>query len=129
MKHLKDLLQRRVPQILGIYLGASWAIIEFLDWMINQFSISPHLPKFVLLTLVSMIPTVLLLTYYQGKPGKDEWTKVEKIGIPANVLAAILMLFFVFSGRDLGATTSLVTLEDEDGQLMEREIDCTNKYA
>jgi hypothetical protein len=25
MKLLKDLLQRRVPQILGIYLGSSWA--------------------------------------------------------------------------------------------------------
>lgn len=122
MKLLKDLLQRRVPQILGIYLGTSWAIIEFLDWLINQFSISPHLPKFVLLTLVSMIPTVLLLAYYHGKPGKDEWTKVEKIGIPTNVLAVILMLIFVFSGKDLGATTSLVTLENEEGQVVERVV-------
>lgn len=122
MKLMKDLLQRRVPQILGIYLGSSWAIIEFLDWLINQFSISPHLPRFVLLCLVSMIPTVLMIAYYHGKPGKDEWTKAEKVGIPTNVVAAILMLFFVFSGKDLGATTSLVTLEDDEGQVIERVI-------
>ena len=34
MKLIKNLLQRRVPQILGIYLATSWAIIEFLDWLI-----------------------------------------------------------------------------------------------
>lgn len=122
MKLLKDLLQRRVPQILGIYLGSSWAIIEFLDWLINQFSISPHLPRFVLLTLVSMIPTVVLIAYFHGKPGKDEWTKIEKIGIPVNLVAAILMLIFVFQGKDLGATTSLLTLEDEEGQVIERVV-------
>ncbi len=64
MKFLIDLLQRSVPQILGIYLGAGWAIIEFMDWLINQFSISPHLPIFVLLILVSMIPTVIMIAYF-----------------------------------------------------------------
>lgn len=122
MKFIKDLLQRRVPQILGIYLATSWAIIEFLDWLINQFSISPHLPRFILLTLVSMIPTVILIAYFHGKPGKDEWTRVEKIGIPTNVVVAILMLIFVFQGKDLGATTSLVTLENEEGEVVERVI-------
>ncbi|MEA3479272.1 MAG: tetratricopeptide repeat protein [Bacteroidota bacterium] len=122
MRLIKNLLQRRVPQILGIYLATSWAIIEFLDWLINQFSISPHLPKFVLLTLVFMIPTVLLLAWFHGKPGKDEWTKVEKIGIPSNVVAAILILIFVFNGKQLGATTSLLTLEDEEGQVIERVV-------
>lgn len=79
MKLLKDLLQRHIRQILGIYLGASWAIKEFLDWLINQFSISPHLPEFVFLILV-------------------------------------------FSGKDLRATSSLVTLEDEDGHMVDRVV-------
>ena len=41
---IKDLTQRRVPQILGIYFGACWAIIEFLDWLVNRYSISPNIP-------------------------------------------------------------------------------------
>ncbi len=122
MTIFKDLLQRRVPQILGIYLATSWAIIEFLDWLINRFSISPHLPEFGLVILASMIPTVLLLAYLHGKPGRDTWTKIEKIGIPTNVLAAIFLLLFLFRGKDLGAATARVTLEDEEGQTIERVI-------
>jgi len=29
---LKNLLNRRVPQILGVYLGGSIATVEFVDW-------------------------------------------------------------------------------------------------
>ncbi len=122
MTLLKDLIQRRVPQILGIYLATSWAIIEFLDWLINRFSISPHLPEFGLIILASMIPTVLLLAYFHGKPGRDTWTKIEKIGIPTNVLAAIFLLFFLFKGKDLGAATTMITLENEEGQQIERVV-------
>lgn len=122
MTIIKDLIQRRVPQILGIYLATSWAIIEFLDWLINRFSISPHLPELGLVILASMIPTVLLLAYFHGKPGRDTWTKIEKIGIPTNVLAAIFLLFFLFRGKDLGAATTKITLENEEGQQIERVI-------
>lgn len=119
---IKDLLRRRVPQILGIYLGTSWAIIEFLDWIISRFPISPHLPDFAMVILASMLPTVLLLAYFHGKPGRDTWTRVEKIGIPTNVLGAVLFLFFLFKGEDLGATTTRVNLIDEEGQSIERII-------
>jgi len=122
MTLIKDLLQRRVPQILGIYLATSWAIIEFLDWFINHFSISPYLSELVLITLASMIPTVLLIAYFHGKPGKDTWTKTEKIGIPVNIVGAILLLFFAFKGKDLGATAQLVSVEDEEGQIIERMV-------
>ena len=122
MTLIKDLLQRRVPQILGIYLATSWAIIEFLDWFINHYSISPHLSEFGLITLASLIPSVLMIAYFHGKPGKDTWTKTEKIGIPVNVAGAMLLLFFLFKGKELGATTSLVSVEDEEGQLIERMI-------
>lgn len=122
MTIIQDLIQRRVPQILGIYLATSWAIIEFLDWLINRFSISPHLSAFGLTILASMIPTVLLLAYFHGKPGCDTWTKIEKIGIPTNVLAVIFLLFFLFKGKDLGAATTMITLENEEGQTIERII-------
>ena len=118
----KDLMQRRVPQILGIYLATSWAIIEFLDWLISRFSVSPHLPEFGMLILASMIPTVLLLAYFHGKPGRDTWTKIEKIGIPTNVIGAILLLLFLFNEKDLGATTTMITLTNEEGQTIERVV-------
>ena len=48
--------------------------------------------------------------------------RVEKIGIPTNLVVTILLLVFVFHGRDLGATTTTVTLMDEQGQQIERSI-------
>ncbi len=92
----KDLLSRRVPHILGGYLAASWIILEFMDWLVRRYPISPHLVEFCLLALAAMIPTVFLLAYFHGKPGPDQWTRVEKIGIPSNlILTALLMIFLL----------------------------------
>jgi len=119
---LKELLQRRVPQILGAYLAGSWVIIEFVDWLVRRYLISPYLVEFSLVALAALIPTVLLLAYFHGKPGRDQWTRVEKIGIPSNFAAAVFLLIFLFHGRDLGATTTTVTLVDEQGQQIERQV-------
>ena len=80
----KDLLSRRVPHILGGYLAGSWIIFEFVQWMVGHYTISPHLEEFCLIALASLIPTVFLLAYFHGKPGRDKWTRGEKSGIPTN---------------------------------------------
>ena len=118
----KDLIIRRVPQIMGGYLAASWIIIEFIDWLVKRYPLSPHLVEFAMVAMASMIPTVLLLAYYHGKPGPDKWVRIEKIGIPTNLVIAVAILFFVFNGRELGATTTTVTLMNEQGQQVERLI-------
>ena len=118
----KDLLSRRVPHILGGYLAASWIILEFMDWLVRRYPISPHLVEFCLVALAAMIPTVFLLAYFHGKPGPDQWTRVEKIGIPSNLVITALLLIFLFRGRDLGAITTTVSIVDEEGQQIERLI-------
>jgi len=118
----RDLLSRRVPQILGGYLAGSWIIFEFVQWLVSHYTISPHLEEFCLIALASLIPTVFLLAYFHGKPGRDKWTRVEKIGIPTNLVATAFLLIFLFRGRDLGATTTSVSLTDETGHLIERVI-------
>ena len=32
----QDLMTRRVPHILGIYLAAGWAVLQFIDWVVNR---------------------------------------------------------------------------------------------
>ena len=119
---LKDLFQRRVPQILGLYFLLSFGLVQLLQWLVNLYPISPHLPEFGLSALASMIPAVLVLAYFHGKRGRDRWTKFEKIGIPINLLAAAALLFFLFQDKDLGASTTTVTLQDEEGNTIERVI-------
>jgi len=119
----KELWQRRVPQIFIIYLGACWAIIEFVSsLLVDRYLLSPHLIDFSIVALLSLIPSILLLSYFHGKPGKDEWTKFEKIGIPVNIILVIFILFFTFQGKDLGAITKTINVENEEGEQIERVI-------
>ncbi len=119
---IKDLLGRRVPQILGLYLGAGWVIVEFVNLLVDRFALSPHLIEFCLVALASLIPTVLMLAYFHGRPGRNDWARLEKFGIPANLLAAALIVGFVFSGKHLGAATTKVVVETEEGRTIERVI-------
>ena len=118
----QDLMNRRVPHIIGFYLAAGWAVLQFIDWMVNRYILSPHLVDFTLTSLVSFIPSILILAYFHGTPGKDGWTKIEKIGIPVNISASIVILFIFFSAEDLGAATETVLVENENGEMIERVI-------
>ena len=119
---LKNLLNRRVPHIIGVYSGGSVAALGFVDLLINRYALSPHLITFCLVLLVSLIPTVLLMAYFHGKPGRDKWTKVEKIGIPTNLLFVVVLLILIFHGKGLGAMTKTVTVMDEEGKQIERVV-------
>ncbi len=119
---LTELLRRRVPQILGVYLAVGWGALEFTDWLVNRYLLSPHLTDFVLVTWGALMPGVLLLAWFHGAPGRDRWTAVEKVGIPINILGASLLLFLVFNDKDLGATTTAVTVENEAGETVERIV-------
>lgn len=119
---VKDLVERRVPQYLAIYLGASWAIIEFFAFLEDRFLLSPHLTNLVLAALVLLLPSVVMVTYFHGRKGPDQWARIEKVFVPLNLLVAIVILFAGFTGKDLGAVTTRVTVEDEEGNLLERVV-------
>jgi tetratricopeptide (TPR) repeat protein len=117
-----ELFRRRIPQILGAYLIASWAVLEFGDWAVNRYVLSPYLVDFAFALLALMAPSVLLLAWFHGAPGRDTWTRLEKIGIPLNLAVAGIVLFSVFQGRDLGAATTTVVVADEEGNELERVV-------
>ena len=117
-----ELFRRRIPQILGAYLIASWAVLEFADFAVNRYVLSPYLVDFAFALLALMAPSVLLLAWFHGAPGRDSWTRVEKIGIPLNLALAGIVLFGVFQGRDLGAATTTVVVADEEGNEIERVV-------
>ncbi|UCF21286.1 MAG: tetratricopeptide repeat protein [Gemmatimonadota bacterium] len=119
---IRHLTARRVPQILGIYLGASWILIEFVSFLVDRFALSPHLINLCLVVLGAMIPTVFLLAYFHGAPGPNEWATAEKIGIPVNLLAVAGLAALVFSDKPLGATTETLILETEEGETIERVV-------
>ena len=94
---IKELLQRRVPQILGSYFIGSTTLLFFIDWLVEKYGFSDNYTSLALFGLISIIPSVVILAYFHGAPGKDEWTKVEKYGIPTNILFITVVLFFGYN--------------------------------
>ena len=121
---MRDLIQRRVPHILAIYAGASWALVEFTAFAVAEFRLAPLWPRLVLAALFLMLPTVVILAWLHGRPGKDRdsLTRTEKVGIPANLVLCSVVLWMLFGGRNPASATALVTVETEDGETIERMV-------
>jgi tetratricopeptide (TPR) repeat protein len=115
-------MRRRVPQIVGIYLVASWGFVEFVDWAVEQYVLSPHITNFFVLLMLLMLPSVFVLAWRHGAPGRDGWTKAEPATLTLNVVLAAVVLWMGFGGRDLGAATNTIVVEDETGEQVERQI-------
>ena len=118
----RDLLRRRVPQLSVGYLAVSWGFLQFADYIVDNFLLSPHWNQMALAIVLLLVPSVLLLAYHHGSPGKDQLLLVERIAIPANLALAVGVLFILFGGTDLGAATTSITVEDEEGNVVERVV-------
>lgn len=119
---MSQLLHRRVPQIVGAFLAGSWIILEFTDWAVDQYSLSPSLTNFVVTCLLLLLPAVVILAWRHGAPGEDGWTKTDGAVIGLNLIVAAGVLTTLFGGQELGAATTVRLLEDDDGNTVERVI-------
>ncbi len=63
---LHELLRRRVPQVLGIYLAAAWGLLEFTDWAVLHFALRRNLTNDVLVLLAVFLPVVLWTAWRVG---------------------------------------------------------------
>ena len=119
---MTNLLERRVPHSVALYIGVSWGCVQFTHFVVNEFLLSPHWTRVVLSTVLLFLPTVLMLAWFHGKPGRNHLTRTEKVWIPVNLAAAAAVLALAFSGTDLGAAVTRVSVENEDGETVERSI-------
>ena len=81
-------------------MAIGWGVLEFVDWLVSRYALAPHITDLSLAVWAAMIPTVLILAYYHGEKGGQAWTRVEKIGIPANLLGAVAVLAFMLTGPE-----------------------------
>ena len=116
------MLSRRVPQFIGLYFAISWGIIQFINWAVERYLLSPNIIDLSLGVSISMIPSILILSYFHGRSGRDQWTKVEKIAIPINFIASAMVLFILFYPKDLSAVTKDVTVTDLSGIEITKKI-------
>ena len=89
---LSNLLERRVPQSVALYIGVSWGWVQSTDFIVDEFLLSPHWTRVMLSAALFLLPSVLLLAWFHGQPGPNRITTVEKVGIPSNLAVAALLL-------------------------------------
>ncbi len=119
---IQEIKERRVLQLVGFYLGGAWIALEFTGFIADRYLISPHVIDLILLGVAAMLPSVITLAYTHGKPGKDVWTKADKIIIPINIVITVALMLSLFGGKELGATTLTIQTQDESGVAIERVI-------
>lgn len=119
---IQQLLDRRIPQLTGLYLVASWGFVQFIDWTVNRYALAPALTTLVITLLLLLVPLIVILAWRHGARGEDEWTKVDAAAIGLNLIAAAGILLATFGGQELGAATTVKLVEDADGNTVERVV-------
>ena len=102
-------------KFLAAYLVAAWTFLQFVDWVLNRYSISPHWVDILLWFFIGITPSLLIYFYHQERLSKRIVKLREKIIIPLNVILLIVGLYFGFGNSDLGATTKKINYTDEQG--------------
>ena len=118
----ENLKRRRVPQFAGVYIAATWLVIELGDWVTERFNLPGFLTSYVFVAMLVMLPAVFLFAYNHGAPGKDRWTRTEKFVIPINAAIAVIALWFMSPALNVEAATETVQIEDETGAVREYEV-------
>ncbi|WP_323787679.1 hypothetical protein [Psychroserpens sp.] len=109
-------------KFLAAYLVAAWTFLQFIDWILNRYSISPHWVDILLWIFIGIVPSLLIYLHNQERINKRILKLREKIIIPLNIILLIVTLYFGFGNSDLGATTKNVSFENSEGQVETKTI-------
>ncbi|WP_296382873.1 hypothetical protein [Winogradskyella sp.] len=104
------------------YLVAAWTFLQFVDWVLNRYNISPHWVDILLWFFIGISPSLIIYLYHQERLSKRIIKLREKIFIPLNIIILIIGLYFGFGNSDLGATTKDISFENDSGELETKTI-------
>ena len=113
---------KKIPQLLSIYIFLAWLGLQLFDWALDQFGISPHWAQIFFISVLGIIPTLLVYLNNRDRIHQGQWKWAEKIIIPSNLILLGTALFVLFRGVDLGATTNTVTFINSQGEEETRTI-------
>lgn len=109
-------------QFFAAYLVAAWTLLQFVDWVLNRYHISPYWVDLLLWIFIGIIPSLIIYLYHQERINKKILKLREKIIFPLNVLLIMVVTYFGFGNSDLGATTKEISYTDNAGELQTQTI-------
>jgi len=109
-------------QFFAAYLVAAWTLLQFVDWALNRYNISPYWVDLLLWIFIGIIPSLIIYLYHQERINKKILKLREKIIFPLNVILIMVVTYFGFGSSDLGATTKEIKYTDNEGELQTQVI-------
>lgn len=106
----------KVLQFLAAYLVAAWTFLQFVDWALIRYNISPYWVDLLLWIFIGITPSLLIYFYNQERLNKKVLKLREKIIFPLNVVLIMVVTYFGFGNSDLGATTTKIDYTTEQGE-------------
>ncbi|MCI5083133.1 MAG: tetratricopeptide repeat protein [Saprospiraceae bacterium] len=120
--YLQKIWEKGFLQVILSYLLGAWGLLQFVDWMVNRYGISSEWTDVMLIFLLTLLPSVIVYTYFQNQQKRKTVRLVEKYIIPSNLLLSLLVVFFLLPSGKINASEEKITVVNEDGEKMERFI-------
>ncbi|NNC51252.1 MAG: hypothetical protein HKO01_12040 [Flaviramulus sp.] len=106
----------KVLQFFAAYLVAAWTFLQFIDWALNRYNISPHWVDILLWIFIGITPSLMIYLYNQERINNRVLRLREKIIFPTNIILIMVVTYFGFGNNDLGATTKSINYTTEQGE-------------
>ena len=113
---------QKVLKFLAAYLVAAWTFLQFVDWALVRYNISPYWVDMLLWIFIGILPSLSIYLYNKDRINKKILKLREKIIFPLNGLIIALVLFFGFGNSDLGSTTKEISYKNDLGELLTETI-------
>ena len=103
----------------GSYLVGSWAIIQFVDWLVTRYGHAASWTDVFLSFFLILLPGILIAAW---RKTASQAKKRSSVGIlSANVLLATLISFFAFN-NEASAKSEKITLTNDEGEEIVRIV-------
>jgi len=109
-------------QFFAAYLVAAWTLLQFVDWVLNRYNISPYWVDILLWFFIGITPSLIIYLYHQDRINQRIIKRREKIIFPLNIILLFVALYFGFGNSDLGATTKEISYTNASGELESKTI-------
>lgn len=119
-KHRKKWIN--TAQYLAAYLVAAWTFLQFFEWILKRYDISPNWVDLFLWIFIGVVPSLAIYFHNQDRLNKRILKLREKIIFPLNIIMLIVVMYFGFGNSDLGATTKEISYTDDSGALQKKLI-------
>lgn len=109
-------------KFLAGYLVAAWTFLQFLEWILNRYEISPNWVDLFLWIFIGLLPSLAIYFHHQERISQGVLKLREKIIFPINVLLLFGIIYIGFGNTDLGATTKEISYTNAEGEVKKTRI-------